>query len=939
MKNYKLLFFLFSSFSYLFAQQGKIIGTINDGEFNEPLAFGAVIVKGTTIGATSDFDGKYELYLDPGIYTLEFSFVGYSTTEVSDVIVAPNDVSYTDATLYTNSLETVVITTSSKRNTESAVLDIQKKSVTMVDGLSLQGIKKTGASDIASAVKSVPGVSVQGGKYVYVRGLGDRYTKSILNGVDIPGLDPDRNTIPMDIFPTNIVDNLIVVKSASAELPADFTGGIVDIVTKDFSSKEEYVVSIGASYNPNMHFNSNYLTYKGSQSDFLGYDDGMRNRPINRYQPIPGTFDNTNVLTTLTNAFNKELSAKKQSSAMNFNLGFSTGNQFVVGNDNKLGYQLALSYKNNTKFYDGRLDGTFSRNENDTSDNELLATRLTKGDEGINEVLVSALAGLSFKTEMSKYRVNFLHIQNGESSAGYFNQQIAQAGAGSGFEPIVKDALLYTQRSVTNLLLNGHHLLGKNEWSLNWKFSPSFSQVLDKDHRITPLQVSDNGDYTISPSASSYPIRIWRTLQEENWVTKVDMSRTMEMFNRPSKIKFGGAYVYKYRDFGIDDWTFTTTTNQVENGDADNFLAYDNVWTVDSQEGTHLVYGDQFNPNDSYEGEQNIASFYVSTEFNMSKNLKAILGLRTESFKMYYTGQDGEIIYNSEKFIDEFDAFFSANLIYALNDDSNLRGSYSKTTARPSFKEASASQIFDPITNRLFIGNLNLVPTYIQNIDLRYEWFREQGQTFAFSTFYKSFKDPIEITFFESAPDQLTPANLGNAKVYGAEVELRQSLGFFASSLENLRLNINASLIESKLKMSDAEYARRTSQGTLRDGETVDRNRELQGQSPYLINAGLDYSHNNSGFRAGVFYNVQGKALEVVGTGIIPDVYTKPFQSLDFTLNKAFGESKQSSISLKVKNLLGSKRESLYESYKAIDQVFSQRQPGTEIALGYSYKF
>ena len=259
-KIYSFLILLLLTFGFTSAQTGTLAGNIIDGEFIEPMAFANILVKGTTIGTTSDFDGKYQLELEPSTYTIVFSFVGYTTQEISDVVIKEGEVTPLDVTLTTNSLEAVVITTSIKRNTENAILNMQKKSVVVLDGLSAQAIKNTGASNLASAVKNIPGVSIEGGKYVYVRGLGDRYTKSILNGIDIPGLDPDRNTIQMDLFPTNILDNVIILKSASAEYPADFTGGIVDIVTKDFPTKPEYTFSLGTGYNPDMHFNDKYLT-------------------------------------------------------------------------------------------------------------------------------------------------------------------------------------------------------------------------------------------------------------------------------------------------------------------------------------------------------------------------------------------------------------------------------------------------------------------------------------------------------------------------------------------------------------------------------------------------------------------------------------------------------------------------------------------------------
>ena len=924
---------------HVVAQTGKISGTIMDGEFNEPMAFANILIKNTSKGTTSDFDGKYNIDIEPGLYTVVFSYIGYQTIEISDVNVVADDDVILDVTLNTNSLENVIITTTIRKNTESAVLDLQKKSITMLDGLSAQSIKSSGASNIASAVKNVPGVSIQGGKYVYVRGLGDRYTKSILNGVDIPGLDPDRNTVQMDIFTTNILDNIIVVKSAAAEYPADFTGGVIDVVTKDFPTKANYSISIGTGYNPNMHFRDDYLSYTGSKTDFLGYDNGMRNLPVNRNQSIPGTFENSSILTNMTDVFNKELSAKQTNSGANFDFGFTAGNQYDVG-ENKLGYQFSLSYKNQTQFYDNRVDGTYIKDENNTSITELLGTRRSNGIEGKSNILLSSLAGIVYKREQAKYKLNFLHIQNGESTAGLYNQEIAQAGGGSGFEPIKKDALLYTERSITNLLLGGQHSFDDGDWKLDWKLSPTLSRVYDKDHRITPLQQSDNGEYFISPSAASFPIRIWRNLEEVNVVGKLDVTRKYSFKERPAKLKFGVSQTIKQRDFFIDDYTFTKSgTLQVQNGNSDNLLSQGNIWTPETDQGTHLVYGDLFEKSNAFNAMQNVSAAYVSNEFGVTEKLKAVIGLRTELFTSIYTGQNqaGTEVFKDEKIIDKFDLFPSANLIYGLNDNTNLRLSYSRTTARPSFKEASKSQIFDPITNRLFIGNIDLDPSYINNFDVRAEFFGEDSEMIAFSAFYKDFTDPIELTFYESAPDQLTPRNLGNASVVGLEFEFRKSLGFIAYSLEKLKFNINASYIESSLTMFEDEFNRRVN--AARDGEHVENERELQGQSPYLINTGLNYTDSEIGLQTGLFFNVQGKTLEVVGTGIVPDVYTVPFNSLNFTLNKKFGPEKKSTVDIKVSNILNSKRKSVYESFSASDQIFTQLNPGTEFSIGYSYSF
>ena len=285
MKTLIISFFIFFlNVSFITAQTGNVTGTINDGQFNDILPFANIIVQGTQKGTTSDFEGKYNLELEPGTYTIEFSFVGYQTQAISEIVVKANESTIVNVTLSSESLDEVIVTTTLRQNSEQSVLNIQKNSIQTMDGLSLESIKRTGASNVATAVKNVPGVSVQGGKFVYVRGLGDRYTKSILNGVDVPGLDPDRNTLQLDVFPSSILENVIVVKSATADQPADFTGGVVDIVTKDIPSRKEQSLSLGANYNPDFHFNEQYLQNETSDTDFLGFDDGLRDNPINPNQ-------------------------------------------------------------------------------------------------------------------------------------------------------------------------------------------------------------------------------------------------------------------------------------------------------------------------------------------------------------------------------------------------------------------------------------------------------------------------------------------------------------------------------------------------------------------------------------------------------------------------------------------------------------------------------
>ena len=934
MKNLLLnTFLVFISVFSLNAQSGLIRGVIIDNEFQDPVPFTNIIVKEVGTGTTSDFDGNYEIELSEGVYTLMFSFMGYETLEISDVKVSSQELAVVNVTMNTlaQGLDEVVISVSASKNTETSVLEFQKKSVSLVDGLSSQRIKSSGASNIASAVKSVPGVSVQGGKYVYVRGLGDRYTKSILNGIDIPGLDPDRNTIQMDIFPTNILDNVIVIKSATADMPADFTGGIVDVLTKEFPNSKRLSISVSSAYNPKMHYNNNYLSSVSSNTDFLGFDDGLRSIPVNPnqgYSVLEGI--NSPKISEVTNKFNPNMSALKKTSLGDYSFSISGGNQKTIGSDMRLGYFGSFSYKNTTDFYEKSQNNTFYK-EADSKIFQLSKNRTQNGPLGQNSVILSAMGGFSFKTSLSKYKLNILHIQNGESSAGIFDQTVNLNDS----KELLKHNLDYTQRAITNILISGTHTFNQDSaWKLNWKLSPTKSSIKDKDVRTTSFEVVDNGTFQIKENDK--PTRIWRNLDELNLVGKLDLERKLKLFNNDSKLKFGTLGSFKEREYDIYSFRINVPDNMgiLNNGNPDDLLKSSNLWSPNNIFGNHIALytNGGVEKGKNYDANQLTLAGYSSIEFKIGIKLKSVIGIRAEKFIQKYSGENsgGTINYQDEKVIDKLDVFPSTNLIYSLKENSNIRFSYSKTTARPSFKEASIAEIFDPLSNMTFIGNIKLRPSYIDNLDLRFEIFGDKNELFAVSGFYKSFQDPIELSYYESATENFQPKNLGNAKVFGLEFEMRKQIS------QAIGININASIIESKQEYGTSELNLRTN--GLRAGESLGTYRRLQGQSPYLINSSIDYKDEN-GLITGLFFNMQGKTLEVVGTGFAPDVYTHPFESLNFNLTKKIGENKNKTFTVKIENLLDSKKESYYESFKAVNRIFSFRDLGRTFSIGYNVNF
>ncbi len=928
------LFLLLQIGSYA---QGTVRGTIIDDITGETVPFATVFVQETSGGTNTDLDGAYSLSLDPGTYTLEYSFIGYAALTVADVTVTEGEVTLMDVRMKEESevLDEIVIQAKTIRNTEAAVLTIQKKSANLLDGISSQTFRKIGDSDAAGAIKRVTGVSVQGGKYVFVRGLGDRYTKSILNGMDIPGLDPDRNTLQMDIFPTNIIDNIIVVKSFTPDLPGDFTGGVVDIVTKDFPEEKSTNISFGAGFNPNMHLNKNALTYPGGSTDFLGFDDGTRNLPFQSFAQIPSTSDRSERLTNITKSFSNNWAAQREANRPDINFGVSHGNQI---NKDKvtLGYNAAFNYKNSNDYFDDVEFREFIK-ANSTDVLQLETNKTRKGELSSNNVLMSGLLGGAIKVNNHKISLNLIHLQNGESKAGIFTQETILNNSNT----ITRDNLEYSQRSISNALLKGKHSFEGSGLEVDWKLSPTYSRIQDKDIRLAQFRL-DDGAYNIEPSEGAIPSRLFRDLTEVNYSGKVDVTKKFSFQERDAKLKLGFSNSFKERDYGILNYQFSAIGSSLLNftGDANEILLDQNVWTPESRTGVYVI--GNFEPANTYNAQQNTLSAYIMNELPVTDKLKAVYGLRVEKFDHIYTGQNnlGDVIFNKKKVLDKVDILPAANLIYSLTDDMNLRASFSKTVARPSFKELSIAQIYDALSDRIFVGNLDLETTDIMNFDLRWELFQSGGQMFALSGFYKSFSNPIElIAFSEQSPNSVTPRNVGDASVRGVEIEVRKNLNFGQVEQSPFSIGANVTLVDSKVTLDQSaggEYQSKLR--TARVGETVSTTRSMQGQSPYIVNTYLNYNNRDNGIEANLSYNVQGKRLAIVGVGENPDIFEVPFHALNLKASKAFGEDNRARISLSANNILGSKRELLYESFGAADEVFQRFVPHTSYSVGFSYR-
>jgi TonB-dependent receptor len=962
-RHFFLLYFFIVS-HVLTAQKGTLRGSVSDRESGETLIGAFVTVEGTTIGTVTDLDGNFSLDLTAATYTINVSYVSYAPTIIENVTIKSGEVTALEQVLLSQKgadLKEIVISAEAIRTSEVSLMNMKKNADALLDGISSAQFKKVGDATAVEAAKRVTGVSVEDGKYVYVRGLGDRYTKTTLNQTEIPGLDPDRNSLQMDIFPTNLIDNIVVAKNFTADQPADFTGGLLNVETKSFPEKKIFNVGISTSYNPAMHFNSNFLTYDGGKTDFLGFDDGTRALPAgaNRREiPTPiGSATDEEVRDFVT-SFNPQLGAKKATSLADYSASISIGNQLDLGKENtqsrKLGYLFSASYKNDYRYYDDVQYGEYQR-KIDSSSYEMTYATTQQGQMGERNVLIGLLGGLAYKTQFNKYRLNAMHLQNGESRAAQFRIDNNGEAVGQSGYLASSDNLEYNQRSLTNVLLSGTHVLQEKKWDIDWRISGTRSSNSDPDIRRTAFTL-ESSDTLFSAGAGGNPARIWRSLEEFNTHARLDLTKTYAFGEKEGKLKFGASQVLKQRNyeilffdiqfFGSQDWP-NPSPNEV--------LKPENIFPSENNNIYYQSGNNTPNPN-AYSSNVSNTAGYISNDLRLNKRWRTIIGVRAENYVQRHTGRDqrwanGDIIngnnLDNEKVLDALDFFPSLNVIYSANESQNIRGSYTKTIARPSFKELSYAQILDPITNRIFNGSLftygnwdgNLVETRINNLDLRWESFGEEGQMFSVSAFYKQFEKPIEMV---RIPEQQTstefqPRNVGDGQLVGLELEARKNLSFISPALNKLLFNVNVTMVQSQIEMTELEFNSRKQYEKV--GQTVENTREMAGQSPYVINAGFTYTNDSLGVDAGLFYNVKGPTLYIVGAGLFPDIYFESFHSLNFSVSKKFGEENRSAIDFRISNLLNDAWEYNYQSFEATPQTFSRMSPGRAFSIGFSHKF
>lgn len=933
----------------LFSQTGTLSGKITDQDYGDAMIGATVQIKDTKLGAMTKIDGSFTIKkITPGTYTITFSYIGYAKTDVKDVIIKADEVTKIDITLKTESgmSEEVLVTAKAVQETGAALLKERQKSQSFSDAIGSKEISRGGAGDAGAAMNNVTGASVVDGKHVFIRGLGDRYSNTQLNGTTLPSSDPDKKSVHLDLFPAGMIENIVTIKTASPDKPGDFTGGSVDIKTKSYPDKFKAYLSLSTAANT-IVTGQEILTYNGSSTDWLGFDDGLRS--------VPDAIKNTDVITSatelrskkkdiggvgvaklddLSKQFSSEMAPHQTTAPMNGSMSVNMGDQFQLFG-NTLGYLASLSYGNNTNNYN---NGQFAVYELTSGEaNELRSTKLINDSKSTSEVNWGTLANIAYDfSATDQVKFNLFYNQSGESvaqSLSYYDESYPET------DLVRSSTLKYTERNIQSYQLSGEHSFASiSNAKVDWNVSTANTLQNEPDLRFFTYETDQiNGSDTtwkVDENHYDLPTRYFRDLSEASNNAKMDIEIPLtKAVGTAFKVKTGFAYQNTNRSFDQNRYVlnFDDTKNAMTfDGNVNQFVSDSSGYKEWASTGNFNYFGiylqDRFIPKDSYSGVQDITAFYGMVDVELGKGFRIIGGARLETTDMSITSRDTTLPIAS---INEADLLPSMNAVYSLTENQNLRFAYGKTLARPTFRELADFDFFEFVGGYTFIGNPNLERSIIDNFDVRWEWFMNPGEIVSVSGFYKDFTNPIERVIV-NANGNVQMKNVATAQLFGLEFEARKNLGFIPE-LENFQMGVNLTLVQSQVDISDQEYKLIQSYDP-----NASRTRQLQGQSPYVLNIDLAYVDYESGTDVGLHFNVFGERLSDVSLGGTPDVFEQPRNMLNFTFSQRLVENLN--LKFSARNILDARMERLYR-FKGQEYYNTQYDLGTNFSLGFSYSF
>lgn len=926
MKQFILLLILFCTLSTQAQTSGSIAGTLTDKEIgNQPLPFASVVIRGTTKGTTSDFDGNYSIdNVAAGTYSLEISFVGYETKTIDDVVVIADQVTTinTDLGASAAALDEVIIKTTVRRETEAALLLDQKKATTIKQSIGAQELARKGVSDAAAAVTKISGISKQeGGGNVYVRGLGDRYLNTTYNGLTLPANNIEKKNMDLNLFSSDVIQNVGVSKTYAANFYGDFAAGNVDIVAKEYTGAFFLDVDLGTTINTNS-IGRDFVKSEGT--GFFGF--------YNRYQNNPYAV-----------ILSHGVDAVASDGTTGLNGSVAGGKSWEVGEESKLSVFATASFGNNFEFREGpAVDFTTVEKKRFPNSEVYEYSRNT-----------TAMANIVYRINGdNKIKFNSLFINDATDEVSYFGTK----GLGTN-----RDAILDTDRGFyqSNVqfeqdMIFVNQLNGTNRFNeklkLDWGIG--YNKVLARQPDRKRISVErfdlelDNDPTTNASFFSNIAFDNQRYFQD---ITDDELNARINFnYEQSESLSFNFGYngrtkkrVFENIRYGYDFIQPNTEVGDVTN--LNDVFSPQNIGTV-----FNTVVFNALDPasglgntnlpgrfENTYEGNLDVHAAYADAVYTVNEKLTVVPGLRVELFDQEITYDVINLPVTDPGTRDASEVFIlpSVNVKYALSDDENLRFSFSSTVSNPEFKEV-APFVYEDVTQRIG-GNPDLLsdPAFsrIYNLDIKYEWFMERGEIFSVGAFAKAINDPVNLVVANDATGTQRFFRTGDrAEVLGFEVEARKGLLLNEDEKSILSAGINATYTYTKQDL-------KSSQGIF--STTFDRDSDqLQGASPFLLNADISYSPEFGEYKpvANLVFSYFSDRIDALGSGQLGNIIEKGVPTLDFIWKNILSEHLE--INASVKNVLNPTIERVRE-VTGSDIALSSYKRGLNIGLQVKYQF
>ena len=942
--------FLISLSVSAFAQDkysGAIQGKVTDGKTGETIPFALVELIQTGSKTQSDLEGVYKFgKLPQGKYSIKVEYTEFPSITITDIEVVNNTVTIIDVSLndtVASAIDGEVVITA-RRNRES-VNDLylkQKTAPNFSDGIPAEVIRRSPDKTAGDALKRISGASIQDNKFAIIRGLNDRYNAAYLNGGPLPSSESDRKAFSFDIFPANMLDNIVISKTATPDQPAEFAGGIISINTKSIPDKKFYSLTVGGGYNTITTFKEQQA-YKGGKMDWLGIDDGSRK--ISSAIPSAADFPlSINEQATLAKQFTTNWALVDKKFSPNYNLQFAMGfNPKIKGRElgiiSSITYNRTFNYNETTRrnYANSTVAGVPSIAETDYLDKN-----------NSEQVLAGALVNLSYKLNENN-SIGFKNIYSINSDDRLINRtgEIGPADT----DPILlrSNARWFTSNNIYSGQLNGEHLLKASKLRIDWLVSysnvkrtiPSLNRSIYTRYKYLTDPSNPNPSDTVwaaniasSNVGPSYGGGMFFSQNNENSISaRLDVTYPTLLFKKlKTEIKVGGMGQIRNREFAARQLGYTKYGIVGGNVDfkqellylpEDQIFAPENMGLLQAPNGgTNGVGGfklyDGTKNSDSYKANSNLYAGYLMMDNRFKNDMRLVWGVRTEFFNQELSAlrdDKSELKLNTKK----LDILPSLNYIYSITKRQNLRFSYSQTLNRPEYRELAPFAFYDFNTNFVVSGNDSLLRASIQNLDLRYEFFPGRGQILSGTVFYKHFTNPIEQISRPDVTSEVSYKNVPTAQNYGLEIEARSLISSLINAdtnsfFEQLTVYSNLSIIRSTVDVS----------GVLGSTGTT---RPLQGQSPYVFNAGIYYNNVRHNWSMTVSLNKVGPRIAIVGNVNEPDLWENSRTFVDFQVSKTFWKNK-AEFKLNASNLLAQKQEFYQntvgsETAKGIDGLFN----------------